>query len=340
MATTTPSSLMPRATSTMHFDTTLGALIIGGLIGMALWGITSVQAYNYFTYIKNRDRPPLKLMVAFLWILDTVDSCLNAHTLYFYLVTNYGNLLSLLRPVWSVIIISHYQSTTTFTIRSLFAHRVYRLSKGNLYLTGWIAVVSFAQFIIGIVFTVKTQVHGKSFEQISKLKNLFYLQFCVSTASDLSVTVILSWLLYQSRTGYTRTDSVIRILMAYTVNTGCVIAIVATASMISFITMPGNFIFLAFYLLVSKLYLNSYLATLNAREMLRNKTESIQLSGGLSSGRRDADENAVSVAAEGYLHMHGKANERIVYVQHVPDHTISGRPVEFSIYPYSGYTKD
>lgn len=86
--------------------------------------------------------------------------------------------------------------------------------------------------------------------------------------------------------------------------------------------------------------------------MLRNKTESIQLSGGLSSGRRDADENAVS-AAEGYLNMHGKVrqswhhcamtfrtNERTVYMQHVPDHTISGRPVELSIYPYSGYTKD
>ncbi|KAK1232760.1 hypothetical protein PQX77_004085 [Marasmius sp. AFHP31] len=33
--------------------------------------------------------------------------------------------------------------------------------------------------------------------------------------------------------------------------------------------MPHNFIFLGFYLLLSKLYLNSYLATLNAREGLR-----------------------------------------------------------------------
>ncbi|EEB91278.1 hypothetical protein MPER_10390, partial [Moniliophthora perniciosa FA553] len=55
----------------------------------------------------------------------------------------------------------------------------------------------------------------------------------------------------------------------------------AALGMICYAVMPNNFIFLGFYLLLSKLYLNSYLACLNARDSLREKsngTKSFNLS--------------------------------------------------------------
>ncbi|KAH9476043.1 hypothetical protein JR316_0011612 [Psilocybe cubensis] len=109
----------------------------------------------------------------------------------------------------------------------------------------------------------------ETFPELEKIAPLMYLTFGVGTGSDLSLALALSWLLYSSRTGFRRTDSLIKVLTLYTVNTGMIVAIDASLGLILYIIMPNNFIFLGFYLLLSKLYVNAYLATLNAREALR-----------------------------------------------------------------------
>ncbi|KAF9481772.1 hypothetical protein BDN70DRAFT_875907 [Pholiota conissans] len=290
------SSMVSRASTPTTLDNTVGALLVGGLMNMALWGVTCVQTYNYFTHIKNRDQVSLKLMVVFLWCLDTLDSAFNAHTLYFYTVENYGDIFTLLKPIWSIIFRVAITTCLNFTIRLLFAHRILRLSKRNYFLTGWVVLLATAHLCVGILLTVRIHAIG-TFEGLTKISNLFYILFGLSTATDLSVTLILSWLLYGSRTGYSSTDSVIKVLMAYTVNTGMIVALDATITLVMYIAMPHNFIFVAFYLLLGKLYLNSYLATLNAREVLRNKAEtSYQMSGHISSQRRDLESSAVTGA--------------------------------------------
>jgi len=62
-------------------------------------------------------------------------------------------------------------------------------------------------------------------------------------------------------------------LMTYTVNTCVIVAVDATIAMIMYIVMPNNLIFLGFYILMSKLYANAYLAFLNARAKLRPRKE-------------------------------------------------------------------
>ncbi|KAF8880649.1 hypothetical protein BD779DRAFT_1070671 [Infundibulicybe gibba] len=253
------------------FDNTLGSLLVGGLVAMALWGVTCVQSYTYFTH-GNKDRLAFKNMIAFLWLLDTFDSILNCHILYFYLVSNYLNPLSLLVPVWSVIIHVAVTSISNFIIRSMFALRVFRLSGGNIPVSIWIMSISLTDLICGIVITAKAFRIG-SWLELNTLSSLMYLNFAAGTASDLSVAVTLCYLLRRSRTGFIRTDSLIKVLMMYSVNTGMIVAIDASLGMITYIIMPHNFIFLGFYLLLSKLYLNSYLASLNARDDLRGKLD-------------------------------------------------------------------
>ncbi|KAF4610249.1 hypothetical protein D9613_010511 [Agrocybe pediades] len=166
---------------------------------------------------------------------------------------------------------------SNFIIRSLFTVRVFRLSKGNLYLTGWIMAISLADLVVGITITIKA-FKIQTFPELSKIADLMYLTFGVGTGSDLSLALALSWLLYGSRTGFRKTDSLIKVLMMYTVNTGMIVAIDASLGLILYIVMPNNFIFLGFYLLLSKLYLNAYLATLNAREtLLDNETDMLSI---------------------------------------------------------------
>ncbi|RXW19111.1 hypothetical protein EST38_g6744 [Candolleomyces aberdarensis] len=210
-------------------------------------------------------------MIAFLLALDTFDSALNIHILYHYMVSNYLNPFALMIPIWSVI------ASSNFIIRSMFAHRIFRLSKGNIPITAWIMAISTADLVTGIVITVKALAISfdssvlmlifanrfklNTYLELDSLSNLMYLTFAMGTGSDLSVAIVLCWLLRRSRTGFKKTDGMISVLMQYTVNTGLIVAIDAALGMIMYIVMPNNFIFLGFYLLLSKLYLNSYLAT-------------------------------------------------------------------------------
>ncbi|PFH51600.1 hypothetical protein AMATHDRAFT_46947 [Amanita thiersii Skay4041] len=270
------------------FDNTLGALLVGGLLAMALWGVTCVQAYTYFMS-KPPDRPMYKLMVAGLWFLDTFDSALNAHILYYYMVSNYLNPLAIMKPVWSVIVSEAFlmspdisrTPSSSLLLQDPCSHHtcsvpllivMITVSKGNIPLTAWLVLVSTLDLAVGIYITVQA-FKLSTFLELDSLSKYMYLNFASGTTSDLSVALSLCYYLYYSRTGIPRTDSLIKVLMMYTVNTGLIVAVDAALGTIFYAAMPHNLIFLAFYLLLSKLYLNSYLATLNARGELRERLE-------------------------------------------------------------------
>ncbi|KAJ7910499.1 hypothetical protein B0H13DRAFT_1714367 [Mycena leptocephala] len=255
------------------FDNTLGALLVGGLVATALWGVTCVQTFTFFMG-GTADRGSQKALVCTL-ILDTFDTVLNCHILYYYLVTNYLVPEAIVFPVWSIIV--HVAATSL----SNFIVRRYILSL-TIYLPLTSCVTACLHAVSISVLTIRrSRFTMKTFLDLVGLSNLMYLNFAAGTSSDLSVALALCYLLRGSRTGFQRTDSLIRVLMMYTVNTGLIVAIDATAGMFAFVFMPHNLIFLGFYLLLSKLYLNSYLAILNVRQNLRenlDEPKSIHLS--------------------------------------------------------------
>lgn len=221
-----------------------------------------------------RDAWYMKLTIVFLCFLDTFDSALIVHVLYFYLVKNYSDPLAMNHTIWSIKLHVTITTISNFIIRAMFMEKVFLLSDRNIWLTAWLMATSLGDLVVGLVITVK--VFGiSSFTELNNMSNLVYLTFALSTWSDISLAAALSFFLRRSKTGFEGTDSMISMLMAYTVNTGVIVAIDGTLGMITYITMPNNFIFLAFYLLLSKLYLNAYLASLNARAKLRFRNEHI-----------------------------------------------------------------
>jgi len=151
--------------------------------------------------------------------------------------------------------------------------------------------ISLSDLVVGLTITVKA-FQIPSFPDLKRIAGLMYLTFGVGTGSDLSLALALSWFLYRSKTGFRSTDSLIQSLLIYAVNTGMIVAIDAALGLILYILMPNNLIFLGFYLLLSKLYVNAYLATLNARETMRTKKDemlSIHLTEIPSSRRFDVE---------------------------------------------------
>ncbi|KAK0449243.1 hypothetical protein EV421DRAFT_1400578 [Armillaria borealis] len=92
-----------------------------------------------------------------------------------------------------------------------------------------------------------------------------------SAAADILIAASLCFYLSRNRTGHRKTDSLITTLIAYSLATGLVSSLIRVVIVITFATMPNNYIWLAFCWIGGKCYVNSFLASLNCRDSLREK---------------------------------------------------------------------
>ncbi|VDC00537.1 unnamed protein product [Peniophora sp. CBMAI 1063] len=261
----------------MAWDNTLGALLIGVMASGMLFGLTCMQVYTYFERASENDGRRLKLLVACLWLLDALDFAFNCHTIYFFLVTNYTNPLALSGKIpWSLALHVLITSIVDFLVRAMFARKIFSLSRKSLRFafTGILLACSSLDLVIGIIITVKAFALP-SILDLQPLQTLFYVNFAAGTGSDVYIAVVLCYFLARARSGFnTRTDTIIGVLIKWTIQTGLLTAIDAAAGLVMAIVMPNNLIFVAPYLILSKLYTNAYLAVLNSRESLRERTMS------------------------------------------------------------------
>lgn len=80
----------------------------------------------------------------------------------------------------------------------------------------------------------------------------------------------MCYFLRKNRTMITSTIRIIDTLTLWTIRNGSMTSAAAIASLICWLAMPDNRIFLGLHFVVAKLYANSLLATINARQHIRN----------------------------------------------------------------------
>ncbi|KAH8110200.1 hypothetical protein DFH11DRAFT_1622820 [Phellopilus nigrolimitatus] len=261
----TPASLH------IHLDNSLGAAFIGLIVAAILFGVTNIQALMYY---QNYGRDPryMKWAIGFLWLLDALHLALISHVLYFYLVTNFTNLLIITDPTWSLCLHVAVTTVSDFIVRSYYTRRVWMLSKKNWFLTLGCATFTFVTFVSGMGFCIKIFSYTSTL-QFTQISWVLYTSLGSGVAADLWVAISLCYFLMKNRTGFKSTDTKISILMVYIINTGLLTSMCAVCCFVSFAVMPHNYIFIGFYFSLSKLYFNSLLATLNARDKLRDSLD-------------------------------------------------------------------
>ncbi|KAJ7820492.1 hypothetical protein B0H13DRAFT_2682288 [Mycena leptocephala] len=265
-----------------EFDTTLGALCVAYVLAWGLFGVMSMQSFDYFQkFVK--DSVWLKSLVGFLWYayrkpLSTYlyfrqgpgypPARADRTCIVLLGYTNYDNPKVLAVSVWSFNI--GILNLTVLIVEVFLA----RLSNKNSILTGIIVLLSFSYFGFEMAVQVRTF-------QLKKISLFFEFQWIASVglacaaAADLIIAFSLCFYLMRSRTGIKTTDTIVNRLVLYAMNTGLLTAICVLIDMICFLTMPKNLIHIAFNLVVGKLYTNSLLATLNFRDTIRSNTKDI-----------------------------------------------------------------
>ncbi|KAF7342307.1 hypothetical protein MVEN_01819100 [Mycena venus] len=289
------SSLMSAAT--LHpgapLDNTMGSMLLGVIVSAVLYGISMLQCLFYFTRY-GRDPLYLKALVASTLFLDTVHLAFVIHTVYHYLISNYYRNDTLQVMVWSVSLEALPTGITAGLVQTFYAHRIWKMSQHNIFLTGFILLLVFATSACGTAWVVLALQAG-TYERLLKIsaRTLFLFRWlsvlrpsrpiqpltisinALSTAADVIITSTLCFMLQQTRPASLETETMVNRLILFTINTGLLTSLCAVASLISLIISPRTLIYASFYFCIGRLYSNALLASLNARAVIRGRINDV-----------------------------------------------------------------
>jgi len=249
------------------FDNTLGAFLIGLIASSAAFGIFTSQVYTYYRVFPS-DKLSYKLVIAGLWLLQCVDQGFICHAFYFYTVTHFGNVLTILfeRVPITLLLQTPLGALGGAIVKICFAIRVWRFSGRNWSITAIIIILSLVQMAFSCLYTYHTFL-TPFFAQLSSpvLQRLATISLGTGAFTDALTAITLCWCLQKYKTGQRQSDSLVHSLTIYAINTGVITSAFSLAVLLLYNRMPSNFIFLGVYFVLSHLYAISFVATLNSR---------------------------------------------------------------------------
>ncbi|KAJ6511408.1 hypothetical protein C8R47DRAFT_1296383 [Mycena vitilis] len=258
---------------TFPYDSTFGAVLLGGAMTLILYGVTLVQCFIFYTSSRHESRK-LQLLVAVVLLMDTVHVVAAVHLLYWLLVTNYGNVESLAAIPWSLTTVVMLSPTSDTIIRLFYTHRIWILSKKNKWHVYPLLLLIIALEADALANAIETTTTSNLATVVVKIEWVLYLGFSLSVLGDFWIAGVLSYFLHKSRAGIVRTNNVINTLMLYTINTGLLTALVQLSTFMCNVALPkSSLVWLGLYLPLGKLYANALLASLNARDHLKSRLD-------------------------------------------------------------------
>ncbi|KAK1233521.1 hypothetical protein PQX77_003332 [Marasmius sp. AFHP31] len=271
--------------ATIDISLKFGPMLIGVFMNMILFGILIMQTLFYYqTY--SRDTMWMRLFVglsasnpqipslhdhvnqvAYLFILETANSAFDMAMMYEPLIAGFGSneavakfpTLFMTEPILMALI--------AFPIQLFFAWRIQRVT-GIWWISAIIALLALTSCAGGIWTGVMVGV-VKTFARKPELHTPALVWFLTSCVADVLITISLVRSLSQRKTGFTVTDSVIDKIIRTTVQTGMITAICAIGDVVFFMTLERTALNFIWDLMLSKLYANCLLSTLNSRASLR-----------------------------------------------------------------------
>ncbi|KAI0647868.1 hypothetical protein C8Q79DRAFT_536157 [Trametes meyenii] len=257
-----------------------GVMLLSTIIAAAMYGLTVLQTLFYYEKFP-KDSWMLKTTVAIVWILDTVTIVLDSHAIYYYLIVNFNNPSALLNQVWSVQVEILVTFSAVVIVQLFFVVRIYQLRPYAWYIPLAMATIAVASYALIIVIFSQVFHHTAwSDVQSSAVNNPLVVNWVLGLVVDTSITIVLCWYLWSEKV-YVRhkTHRMLNRIIIFSVNRG---AIAAGTQLLSFLlkfVWPQKLVWLAFHNVLSKVYANSMLATLNSRVAFRSMMSGNDLDG-------------------------------------------------------------
>ncbi|KAJ7439376.1 hypothetical protein FB451DRAFT_1570000 [Mycena latifolia] len=212
-------------------NTTLGAYEIGVLTSYALFGVTTIQAYVYYSRFPQDPRV-LKLLVAFVWSCEMAHAVCIGHTLYGMTVFDFAHPELLLLVPKSLATAVMFSGIIGAAVQVFFAFRIYGVSKSL-----WIPCLSWTLSFLRLLGSIAVWVYGLRTKTIPEFEVrwawLLNSLWSVASGNDVLIAATLVYCLSQQRTmADNRTVALVDKLIAWTIETGVVTRQVATVCLL------------------------------------------------------------------------------------------------------------
>lgn len=269
----TSSTQVPPQPLDVDPRSTYGAFFIGSILAAVLFGLTNIQAFIYFRTHVGRWTAYYRFIVLLLWALDAVHLGLTIHCVYYYLVINFANFAVLSEVIWSFRLQIVVNVLIIYVIHLLYSHRIWIVGRDRsiiFRIIPGIVIILGSGVAIALFWVI--YYHNPSMGLFMN-QWIIYLALSAAVFVDVLITISLWYLLASSRTGFSQTDCLITRLICYTIDSGCLTSVCALTSIIMCAIIPHDYIFLSIQFIVAKLYVNSYIALLNAEYYTQSNTD-------------------------------------------------------------------
>ncbi|CAL1703546.1 unnamed protein product [Somion occarium] len=261
----------------------MGGYVMTLYIALILYGVTLAQVY-IFTLNCQKDSTFLKGVVGTVWLLETVHSVFMLRQIHYLTIIGFGDIDAITTVDWSIGVFLVAENGIIALVQGFYVRRIWLLSGKRLLVTIGLSLL----LVTCVAFHMTAAVYTFIAHTWLDFQGLFGATLCVEVANALSAALdgliagSMIVLFYRGKTGFKSTDNILRWLMAYSVNTGLITMIVSISIAITYSRDRESLLASGLTTISGKLYANSFLALLNARESLRGKHAK---SGGLDTNQ-------------------------------------------------------
>ncbi|KAJ7124168.1 hypothetical protein C8R44DRAFT_980589 [Mycena epipterygia] len=266
------------ASNLPSLDGTLGNLEIGLVLATFLYGIQTLQTFNYYRQYPE-DGVRLKILVAVVWFLELGHTICGCHALYILTITFYGQPQHIMiDPPLSLIFTLLFHAGITFAVQTFFAFRVAMLSRrwSTTIVCCFLNLLRLTCFLV--IFAKLCRRPNLSL-LVTEFRWMVIAAVSISPIVDVNIATALVYYLWRARNShYKQTTRMVDTIIVWTVETTILTSLSSILDLIFFLTRP-NLSWIIFFLIQAKLFSNSMLASLNGRRRFRPLDPTHQNSG-------------------------------------------------------------
>ncbi|KAJ6480432.1 hypothetical protein C8R45DRAFT_1155505 [Mycena sanguinolenta] len=266
---------------------TLGDIQIAMVIATWLFGIVTLQTFNYYRDFAN-DRMTMRALVGGVWLLELGYTIACWHAMYLVTVTFYGQPEHIFAPPVSMVFPIFFNALIAIGVQTFFVYRVWVVSKQ------WhIPILCCAMNLVRLGFNMLVFAKLCQDPIFSRLNTELNWPIIVGSAIgpavDLIIAISLIFTLWRQRkAGVKQTSRILDNIIIWTVETTLLTTMTGVMQLVLFLTRRQDLSWLVFFLIQGKcgsfsfthflkvtgsiVFSNTLMASLNGRKRFRDST--------------------------------------------------------------------
>ncbi|KAF8797592.1 hypothetical protein BYT27DRAFT_6934491 [Phlegmacium glaucopus] len=260
MSNSTAPSDVPVPNATLLL---VGPMLVGSLMSFMLFGISIVQLYLYNIRFPS-DKFLIQFSVYMIFLLDVFQSVAVGSLAWHALCSGWGRFNALLFPGWTFSAVPAVTGTVSAWVQIFYAWRIHVMVNWKI-IPIVIVVIALAQSAAALSIAIGF-IPLKSILLLHRMFPRTIVWLGGAALADVIISISMVYVLYSAKKrAFGSTEKVLNRLIRSTVETGVVTTLCATLELGFFLGLPTTNVHVLFALMLSKLYSNALMTSLNSR---------------------------------------------------------------------------